>query len=357
MRVLQHYRVQCFHENCYIVKSKSIGIRDVARLAQVSVATVSRALNNPAVVRPEVRARVDEAVATLGYVPDASARAMSSGRTRTIGAIVPMIDNPSFARGIDALQRYLSAQGYLLLLATCGYDSAAEFRQAQNMVSRGIDGLVLIGDVHAEALRRMLASQRIACINASIYHPNKPYASVGVDNEKAGHRACRFLIELGHRNIAMVAGLTANNDRAIARVDGVRRALHEAQIDWPAHCLIEVPSRLDDARQAARTLMALPERPTAVIGANDLVAYGVLMEAQRGGLRIPADLSVVGFDDLEWSRHLQPSLTTMHFPTEEVWTRAGEYIVHSLDGKPTVLHHEVDAPIVVRESTAVLAAG
>lgn len=336
------------------MKSKSTGIREVAQLAQVSVATVSRALNNPEVVRPEVRARVAEAVATLGYIPDASARAMSSGRTRTIGVIVPTIDNATFARGIDSLQRLLSAHGYLLLLATSGYDTGVEFKQVQNMVSRGIDGLILIGDMHAEALRRLVETQRIPCINACIYHPDKPYASVGVDNEKAGHRACRFLLDLGHRRIGMVAGLTTENDRALARVHGVRRALQEAHLDLPAHYLIEGPLRLDDARQAARTLMALPERPTAVIGANDLVAYGVLMEAERGGLRVPHDLSVVGFDDLEWSRHLRPSLTTMHFPTDEVWTRAGNHIVHALNGLPTVLHHEVDVALVVRESTAVV---
>lgn len=334
-----------------MLKGKTVGIRDVALLAQVSVATVSRALNNPEVVRPEVRSRVAAAVAELGYIPDASARALASGRTRTIGAIVPAIDNPTFARGIDALQRYLSGQDYLLLLATSGYDPKVELRQAQNMISRGIDGLILIGDVHSDALRRMLAAQQIACINASVYHPDKPYASVGADNQKAGYRACRHLIDLGHRDIGMVSGLTAHNDRAAARVSGVRRALQEVHAELRAECLIEIPSRLDDARQAARTLLALQVPPTAIIGINDLVAYGVLMEAERSGLRVPTDLSVLGFDDLEWSRHLRPSLTTMHFPSDEVWTRAGQYIVHTLDGMPTTQHHEVDVSLVVREST------
>jgi LacI family transcriptional regulator len=115
---------------------------------------------------------------------------------------------------------------------------------------------------------------------------------------------------------------------------------------------IEVPYRLDDARQAVRTLLSLKERPTAVVCGNDVIAYGVMLEAERQGLTLPDDLSVMGFDDLEWSRHLRPSLTTMHVPTDEVWARAGDYLVKTLSGVPATLHHEVDVSLVVRESTA-----
>jgi LacI family transcriptional regulator len=334
------------------MRSKSIGIRDVAECAGVSIATVSRALNNPEVVRPASRARIEAAIAQLGYFPDAAARALSSGRTRTIGAIVPTVDNVTFARGIDALQRYLATEGYLLLLATSSYEPDIEFKQARNMISRGVDGLVLIGDLHSESLRRLLAAQHIPFINVSVYLPDKPYASVGIDNDRAGYRACRYLLDLGHRAIGMVAALTANNDRAGARVDGVRRAMAEAGLELRPEWLVEVRYKLDDARSAARSLFAMPSRPTALVCANDTVAYGVLLEAERHGLEVPRDLSIVGFDDLEWSRHLRPTLTTMSLPTEEVWMRAGEYLVNVLAGKPTELHHEVDFSLVVRESTA-----
>jgi LacI family transcriptional regulator len=339
------------------MKPKSIGIRDVARQAAVSTASVSRAINNPEAVGPDLRARIDAAIAALGYIPDAAARALSSRRTRTIGAIVPTVDNAMFARGIEALQRYLSLQGYLLLLATSGYDPDVECRQAQNMVSRGIDGLILRGDVHTEALRRLLATQRIPFVNVGVYHPAKPYPCVGANNELAAYRACNYLLDLGHRKIGMVAALSANNDRASARVEGVRRALGERGLVLPPQWLLEVPYRLDDARQAARALLAQSEHPSALICGNDVIAYGVLFEAERIGLKVPADLSVMGFDDLEWSRHLRPSLTTMHLPTDEVWTRAGEYLVRTLNGQPVALHHEVDASLVVRESTAAPRAG
>ncbi|ARP87540.1 LacI family DNA-binding transcriptional regulator [Bordetella genomosp. 9] len=331
--------------------SRAVGIREVARLAGVSTASISRALNNPASVSAELRARIDAAIEELGYIPDAAARALSSRRTRTIGAIIPTVDNAMFARGIEALQHYLSAQGYLLLLATSGYDPEVEYTQAQNMISRGIDGLILRGDVHTPGLRRLLAAQRIPFVNVGVYHPDKPYASVGADNETAARRACEFLIGLGHRHIGVVAAIGRHNDRASARVRGIRAALQAGGLELPPQWYIEVPYKLDDARQAARALFGRRPHPTAVICGNDVLAYGVLLEAERQGLQLPRDLSVMGFDDLEWSRHLRPSLTTMHLPTDEVWTRAGEYLVRTLAGASPPLHHEVDATLVVREST------
>jgi len=339
------------------MKNKSVGIREVAQHAGVSTASISRALNSPESVSPALRLKVDAAIAALGYIPDAAARALSSRRTRTIGAIIPTVDNAMFARGIEALQRYLSLQGYLLLLATSGYDPEIEFRQAQNMVSRGVDGLILRGDMHTEGLRRLLATQRMPFVNVGVYHPDKPYASIGANNEDAAWRATRYLIGLGHTRIAMVAAMSAHNDRASARVAGVRRALKEQGLSLPDDWYYEVHYRLDDARQAARALMARPERPTAVVCGNDVLAYGVLLEVERHGLQVPGDISVMGFDDLEWSRHLRPSLTTMHLPTDEVWTRAGEHLVKQLSGQPCVMHHEVDATLVVRESTAPPRAG
>jgi LacI family transcriptional regulator len=342
-----------FAENCFILKPKAVGIRDVAQRAGVSIASVSRALNNPAAVRADLRARIDAAAQDLGYIPDAAARALSSRRTRTIGAVIPTVDNAMFARGIEALQRYLSLKDYLLLLATSGYDPEVEHQQAQNMISRGVDGLILRGDVHSEGLRKLLATHRIPFVNVGVYHPDKPYASVGADNEAAAWRACRHLLALGHRRIGMVAALSRHNDRASARVQGVRRAMAEAGLALEPRWTLEVPYQLDDARQAARTLLPpdAAQRPTALVCGNDVIAYGVLLEAERRGLRVPQDLSVMGFDDLEWSRHLRPSLTTMHLPTDEVWSRAGQYLVHVLAGLPAPLHHEVEASLVVREST------
>lgn len=328
------------------------GIRAVARHAGVSIATVSRALNRPGSVRPELRARIDAAIEALAYIPDASARALAMRRTRTIGAIVPTVDNAMFAKGLEALQKYLASVDYLLLLATHDYDLDVELKQARNLVSRGVDGLILRGDSHHDALRAMLARQRIPFVNVGVYEPHKPYPSIGVDNEAAGRRAVTHLVELGHTRIGVVAAMRRNNDRAEARLRGILRGLAAAGIALPPEWLTHVRYNLDDARQGARALLTRRERPTAVVCGNDVIAYGVLLEAERHGLGVPGDVSVIGFDDLDWSRHLRPTLTTIHLPIADIWRRAGAYLHHYLSGEPVEPHHESDFSLVVRESTA-----
>jgi LacI family transcriptional regulator len=328
------------------------GIRAVAAQAGVSIATVSRALNSPDMVRAELRARITQAIESVGYIPHAPARALSSRRSRTLGAIVPTIDNAIFAPGIAALQTYLSSVGYMLFLTTSGYDPDTELQQARSLVSRGVDGLVLRGDCHHDALRKLLADNTVPFINVGTYQPDRPYPCVGTDNEGAAHRAASHVIELGHSKIGIASARQRNNDRASARVAGFRRAFAENDIELRPEWHVEVAYTLDDAREAARHLLNLKDRPTAVVCGNDVIAYGVLLEAERSGFSVPGDLSVVGFEDLDWSRHLRPGLTTIQVPTASTWRRAGEYLVRHLAGEQTIMHHEVDYALIVRESTA-----
>lgn len=333
-------------------KLEKTGIRTVAKLSGFSTATVSRALNNPQSVSEETRARIQVVIEQTGYVPHGMARALSSNRTRTIGAIIPTIDNAMFARGIESLQKYLSSRGYMLILSTNGYDIDVELEQARNLIGRGVDGLILRGDCHHQALRDLLVTREIPFINVGIYNPAQPNASIGVDNEAAAHRAMLHLIEIGHSRIGVVSALQRNNDRASARIRGFKRALAENGLDLPAEWHVEVRYTLDDAREAARQILTSRDVPTAIACGNDVLAYGVMLEAERRGLSVPTDLSVVGFDDLEWSRHLRPALTTLHIPTDLTWKGAGEYILARLEGHRVPNHYEVDYSLVIRESTA-----
>ncbi|WP_066705684.1 LacI family DNA-binding transcriptional regulator [Curvibacter delicatus] len=326
-------------------------IDDVARMAGVSTATVSRVLNRPESVSEALRKKVTTAVSRLGYVPHAGARALMLRRSGTVGAVFPTVDNAIFAKAIDALQRRLALSDMQLLIATSGYDIENEMRQAINLVTRGADALALCGfSQHAELLRFM-RQRDLPCVHVMVYEPDGEHISVGFDNSAAMAQATQYLIDLGHRHIAMLAGVTRNNDRATQRVEGVRRTLQAAGLDLPSKRLVERPYALADAREGLRQLMAQKPAPTAVICGNDVLAFGAMLEAASLGLQVPSDLSIVGFDDLEMARHLRPALTTVRVPTEAMWTTAADRLVAAIRGEAFPRSTEIDVALVVRQST------
>jgi LacI family transcriptional regulator len=326
-------------------------IGDVARRAQVSTATVSRVVNAPDSVRPELRARVDKAIAQLGYVPHAGARTLKSRRSGTIGAIFPTVDNAIFARAIDALQRRLAENGYQLLIATNDYSPETEESQALNLLTRGADALMLCGTAQRPSLLARLRSRGVPAVHVMSWPPPPGMACVGYDNAQAMQQVVRYLLDLGHRRIAMLAGVTRDNDRAAARLAGVRAALAGAGIDLPAARVVERRYAIAAARDGLLRLMEASPPPTAVVCGNDVLAFGALFEAQRLGIEVPQQLSIVGFDDLELASHLQPPLTTVHVPAEGMWQCAAELVLALLAGETTPPSTEVQVALVVRSST------
>lgn len=327
-------------------------IVDVARRARVSTATVSRVVNAPEAVRPALRERVEAVIAQLGYVPHAGARTLKSRRTGTIGAIFPTIDNAIFAQAINVLQRHLVDAGYQLLIATCDYDPAVEESQALNLLTRGADALVLCGCGQRATMLSRLATRGIPVVHVMSWPLPGGMAGVGFDNARAIGQAVRYLADLGHRRIAMLAGVTRDNDRASARVRGFRDAMASAGLPLPSQRLIERPYGLQQARDGLRELLAAPQPPTALICGNDVLAFGALFEAQHLGVQVPVDLSIVGFDDLELASHVKPALTTVHVPAETMWRRAAQLAVALLSGEATVRAHEVEVSLIVRGSSA-----
>lgn len=328
-------------------------IGDVARRAKVSTATVSRVVNQPNGVRPALRARVEAAVAQLGYVPHAGARTLKSRRTGSIGAIFPTIDNAIFAKAIDALQRRLAEAEHQLLIATNDYSPATEESQAVNLLARGADALLLCGvGQHASLLARLKA-RAVPVVHVMSWPPPPRLACVGFDNARAMAQVVRYLLDLGHRRIAMLAGVTHDNDRATARLAGVRTALAAAGLPLPASRIVERRYGIAPAREGLQQLLQGPagERPTAVVCGNDVLATGALFEAQRLGLDVPRELSIVGFDDLELASHLHPALTTVHVPAEAMWRRAAEQVLAQLAGEAAPPSWEVEVSLVVRGST------
>lgn len=342
-------------------------LHDVARAAGVSTATVSRAFNRPDTVREPLRQRVRAAVDQLRYIPNDAARALVSQRSRVLGAIVPTIDNAIFAQGVAAIQTRAEAAGYGLLLAACDYDLDRELAQAQTMVGRGVEALVLVGTRHRPALRELLREHRIPYVCQGAFALQEDPHCVGFDNQRAGTLVACYLLELGHRRIGMISGPRHDNDRAEARVAGVRAALAGAGLlphaaaqvangdprtkpIEDAAWLVESAYAFDAARAAARELLTGPAAPTALICGNDILALGALRECQALGLAVPGQVSITGFDDLALARQATPSLTSIRVPTARMGEAAAAFVLAALAGQPTIAT-EIPFKLVLRAST------
>jgi LacI family transcriptional regulator len=330
---------------------RQVGMRDVASRAGVSIATVSRFINDPATLSPDMRARVEDAVRALGYIRHGAARALSMRRSHAIGAVIPTVDNATRAGKVAALQKHCREHGYNLLLALSEYDLDLELQQCRNLVEAGVDGLMLEGGLHHPELYDLLESRNIAFVNTIVYDPASPYPNIGFDNRGMARRLAEHLLDLGHTEFGVVSGPRDANDRARARVEGVREALAERGLPLPAERIVERPYRVAEGRLGLKTLMELPSPPTAVICGNDVIAFGAMLEAQALGYGVPADVSIAGFDDLDWASQLPPGLTTIALPAPKVGLLAARYLLETLAGKAMPHATEVDVRLIRRGST------
>lgn len=325
-------------------------LEDVAQEANVSTATVSRVLNKPDEVREALKARVEAAIRRLGYVQNAGARALVVG-SQTIGAIFPTIDHAIFAKGIDALQRRLESAGLQLLIATSDYDADLEDRRARNLVLHGAQGLALCGCEQNASLLEFIRQRGLPTVHVLVSPGPAGMQCIGFDNVAAMLPAVQYLIDIGHKQIGMLAGITAHNDRAAARVAGVRLAMKRAGLPLPPERIVERPYDLAAARDGLRALLRTPHPPTAVLCGNDVLAEGALLEALAIGMQVPGDLSIVGFDDLEVSKHMVPPLTTVHVPTARMWQMAADRLVALIRKDVPPEAGALETPLIVRGST------
>lgn len=290
----------------------------------------------------------------LGYVPHGAARALVSRRSGTLGAILPTIDNPIFASATQAMARELAGASRTLLIASHEYDPAAEVAAARALVERGVDGLVLVGTDHPPALfealdRAGVPYELIWSLEAGGFHH-----CVGFANREASARCATHLLERGHTRFAVLAGELGHNDRARDRVAGVRDALAARGIELPDARVVETTFSLGGGRRGLRTLWERLGRDgfTALVCGNDLIALGALMEAAAAGIRVPDDLSVVGFDDIELAAEFSPGLTTVHVPSGDIGRIAAQRLLARLEGKRPAREHRIEVELVVRGSTA-----
>jgi len=325
-------------------------LADVAERAQVSTATVSRCLNTPEQVVPETRERVMKAVRELGYAPNFSARALAARQTNTVGAVIPTMDNAVFARGLQAFQEELGRHGKTLLVASSAYQQELEDEQVRALVARGADALLLIGYDRSDALYSFLEKRGVPTLVSWSFSTHEMRPAIGFDNRAAMAALARRVIEVGHRNIACISAPTAANDRARGRVQGIEDAMAEAGLAGQGPFLIETPYKIENGETAFRQVMQQVPETTAVMCINDVLAIGALRAARQSGLRVPQDISITGFDDIEIATLADPSLTTLHVPHREMGRQAATVILEMLSGESKGQRIELATDIRLRET-------
>ncbi len=327
-------------------------LEDVARRAGVSTATVSRCLNEPARVSETTRDRVLTAVRDLGYAPNFGARALAAKRTNTFGAIIPTMENAIFARGIQAFQEELAVSGITLLVASSSYRPDLEEEQVRALVARGADALLLIGYDRTPESYALLESRKIPFVVTWVCDPGRPIPAIGFDNRAAMRELTSEVIALGHRRLALVTAERRSNDRARERAEGVVEAMTAAGLDPAALRVVETPYSIANGGNAFGRLMRSETPPTAVLCGNDVLAVGAISMAKQMGIRVPEDVSITGFDDIELAEITSPALTTVHVPHREMGRRAARALIAMRGGEEMVGGVELGTEIRWRGSLA-----
>ncbi|HEY2941518.1 MAG TPA: LacI family DNA-binding transcriptional regulator, partial [Vicinamibacteria bacterium] len=307
-------------------------IKEVARRAGVSTATVSRVLNEKGPIRDETRQRVRRAVDRLRYVPHGAARSLITRRTSTVGVILPDIYGEFFSeviRGIDLAAR---KSGYHILV-TGSHSDRRESEAVLRALRGRVDGMIIMSpDIDAEALEANLPETLpVVLLNTAVR--NGAWAALGIDNRGAAASVIRHLAGLGHRRIAIVTGPWRNHD-ARERLEGARRAIRELSLDDSPELEIEGDFSQESGYRAGRRILELSPRPTAIFAANDSMAIGCLSALRGAGVQVPRDIALVGFDDIPTARFLTPPLTTVRVAIAPLGERAMLKLLGALSSRP-----------------------
>jgi DNA-binding LacI/PurR family transcriptional regulator len=338
----------------------TVSIVDIARLAEVSPSTVSRALQDHPRISPERRAEIQRLAESLGYRPNQMARGLVTGRSHMLGAVVTDVTDPFVAEVLKGAAAAARDAGYGLLFAMSHRDPAQEVAAAETLLEHDVDGLVVISsrvpDRYADLAR---GGDRETGDRAPVVLINNELAgsrifSVQMDNAGGAREAVAYLRQLGHRRIAFVAGPAGGRSNR-KRLAGYLQGIEANGLGPAAELIVSGGGLLEDGPRALAALMALSERPTAVLCYNDLAAIGLLAAAARAGLHVPGELSVVGFDNIPLSAYATPPLTTFEQPTGALGRAAVRSCLAALAGAPApdVI---LSGKLIVRESTAQCAA-
>jgi DNA-binding LacI/PurR family transcriptional regulator len=326
-------------------------IKDVARLAKVSHSTVSRALRGSPLVNEETRERIRRIAAESGYRPSAAARSLVTNRTATIGVVVTSIADPFAAEVVLGIEDAANDHNYSVILANSDAQPEREMKVVRSFEERRVDGIIVtssrVGAIYAE----MLSRTRVPIVLLNNQHPSEFVHSVMIDNLQASLEATRHLIRLGHRRVAYIGdrfGCQSDTERS----GGYRTALELENLPFLPAYVAHGNGKPDGGAAAMESLLALPSPPTAVFCYNDMSALGAMRAIAGRGLSIPADISIVGFDDLFVARYCAPPLTTVRQPMRAMGRMAMESLLQIRDGSGPQHNIKVPGELITRQSTA-----
>ena len=331
--------------------SEHVDIHTVARLANVSIATVSRTINHIPTVNPKMAKRVWQVIKELNYFPNSQARSLVSGRSRLFGLIVSEITNPFFPELIQGFEDVAVEHGYEILIGSTNYDPERMKRCIRRMVERKAEGVAVMTFGIEEPLLDQLADRKVPLVFVDV-GPERPGISLlHVDYHHGIRQGVQHLAALGHRDIAFITGPLKLHS-AQSRLAAFQRAVQECGIVADAERIIEGDHTMEGGMAAAEKLLTGAKLPTAVMCSNDVTAIGVLHEAYRAGLRVPDDLSVIGFDDIHITQMTIPPLTTIQMSCFELAKAAVLALRAHVEGTPEPKReYPIGTRLVVREST------
>lgn len=328
---------------------------DVAKMAGVSISTASRALNHPDMVNKKTRDRIQSAVNLLGYIPQGAGRALVSKKTNTIGAVVPRIGVSAFGETIESLRQGLGKQNYTLLLAQPPAEEKIDHTPLKTLIERGVDAIVLLENAYPQDWRDLIRQNDLPLVSIWSDSSSASPGSIGFDNYACGKIAANHLIELGHTEFAFISGRLSVNIRARHRYQGLLETIAEAGGKLSRKAIIETDYGFQQGYEAAEGLINRKVSFTALICGNDYLALGAMAYLRKIGYKIPKDISVIGFNNSEFSSFIRPALTTVHFPSADIGTFAAKILIDVLTKSiPVPEAIMLDTPLIKRDSTTLV---
>lgn len=327
-------------------------IHDVAKLAGVSIATVSRVINSPESVRAVTREKVLLAMSKCNYKYNALARGFVTKRSNTIGLIIPNINNPVFADSTLGVQEYADQKNLKVILGNSNYKYSQEENLVNVLRESQVDGLIITTTNIKSELLKTLVDEDFPFVLLFSTVKGGPFSAVGVDNYRGGYLATEHLVSLGHNRIGMVAGNFSMTDRSFHRWHGYKRCLMDNKIAYDKKLVVQTDYSLSGGCESIKKLLNQPSPPTAVFCSNDYIALGAIKGARESGLTLPDELSIVGFDDMQTASYMVPPLTTIRQPAYDMGRRAAELLLQLIEKKSKPVQDMMTTSLIVRESTS-----